>query len=158
MLQCNDYLNYNTTATDGAFADMITPEGDSQGRDVWDDYYALALEMANEAYANKNTQTVAQYLSGRQIQGQDVKYDPQYADTRLCDFTTGTVSSTCIAYSMRVLRMIAYGREARDLSIRMQYMNSARQQSLYTPGELGSPRSMQLLRPLHSLLTATRLR
>ena len=37
---------------------------------------------------------------------------------------------------MRVLRMIAYGREARDLSIRMQYMNSARQQSLYTPGEL----------------------
>lgn len=136
MSQCSDYLNYNTSATDGAFADMITPEGDSQGRDVWDDYYALALEMANEAYANKNTQTVAQYLSGKQIQGQDVKYDPQYADTRLCDFTTGTVSSTCIAYSMRVLRMIAYGREARDLSIRMQYMNSARQQSLYTPGEL----------------------
>lgn len=132
--QCSEYLNYNTTATDGAFADMITPEGDAEGNDVWDDYYALALEMA-QAAADRSTQTVAEFLNGRQINGEDVKYDTQYADVQLVNFTPGAVSTTYIAYSMRVLHMINYTRTERDLSIRMQYMNSARQQSLYTPGE-----------------------
>ena len=136
--QCNDYLNYNVEGyEEGAFKDMITPEGDAQGNDVWDEYYALAVEMAKSGYVDKNTQTVAEYLAGKKIAstGEDVKYDPQYADVRLCDFTTATTSKTMIAYSMRVLHMINYSREQRDVSIRMQYMNSARQQSLYTPGE-----------------------
>lgn len=134
--QCSDYLNYNTTAQEGVFKDMITPEGDAQGNDVWDEYYAIALEMANEAFSGKSRQTVAQFMSGKKVNGEDAKYDAQYANVRLSDFTTGTTSQTCIAYAMRVLRMINYSREQRDLSIRMQYMNSARQQSLYTPGEL----------------------
>ena len=135
--QCSEYLNYNTTATDGAFADMITPEGDAEGNDVWDDYYALALEMA-QAAADRSTQTVAEFLNGRQINGEDVKYDTQYADVQLVNFTPGAVSTTYIAYSMRVLRMINYTRTERDLSIRMQFMNSARQSPCTRPVRAGS--------------------
>ena len=122
MSQCNEYLNYNV-----------------EGNDVWDSYYALALEMATAAYVNGSQQTVREFLNGRTItdaegNAHEVKYDEQYADVKLADFTTATSSKTMLAYAMRVLRMINYTRTERDLSIRMQYMNSARQQSLYTVG------------------------
>ena len=138
--QCSEYLNYNVEGNEGgAFADMITPEGDAEGNDVWDEYYALALEMAaaaTSAVTSGSTETVREFMSGRTMaDGTEFKYDPQYADVELGDFTAGGTSQTRIAYSMRVLRMINYNRTDRDLSIRMQYMNSARQQSLYTPGE-----------------------
>ena len=140
MSQCNDYLNYNVEGyEEGAFVDMITPEGDAEGNDVWDGYYALAIEMASAGYVNKSPQTVREFLNGRKVTDaegveHEVKYDEQYADVKLVDFTTATSSKTMLAYAMRVLRMINYTRTERDLSIRMQYMNSARQQSLYTVG------------------------
>ncbi len=121
---CNDYLN-----VEGSFDDMITPENDN-----WDDYYTLATEMA-KAGMTGSTQTVAEFLNGKKVGGEDVAYDTQYANTRLCDFTTATVSSTRIAYAMRVLRMINYTRADRDVIIRMQTgMNTARDQLLGTTG------------------------
>ena len=82
-------------------------------------------------------ETVAEFLNGRKItingQETDIKYDTQYANVSLADFTTATVSTTGIAYSMRVLRMINYTRAERDILIRMQTgMNSVRDQTLYT--------------------------
>ncbi len=121
---CTDYLNVT-----GTFADMITPEHEN-----WDEYYALAKEMANEGMKGTPT-TVADYLNGKQIGGKDVAYDTQYANTRLCDFTTATTSQTRIAYAMRVLHMIGYTKADRDIVIRMQTgMNAARDQLLYTSG------------------------
>ena len=140
MSQCNEYLNYNVEGyEEGAFIDMITPEGDAEGNDVWDGYYALAIEMATAAYVNKSPQTVREFLNGRTVTDaegntHEVEYDEQYADVKLADFTVATSTHTGLAYAMRVLRMINYTRTERDLSIRMQYMNSARQQSLYTVG------------------------
>lgn len=143
VTQCSEYLNYNTTAKDGAFADMITPEGDSQDNDVWDAYYEIALEMAS-AGMNGDTRTVAEVLNGRQVtvqnaEGQevtlDVKYDTQYAGVQLSDFTMAATTNTRIAYAMRVLRMINYTRTERDILIRMQTgMNAVRDQTLYTAG------------------------
>ena len=124
MSICSDYLNET-----GDFADMITPE-DAE----WDEYYALAREMA-AAGMNSETTTVSAFLNGKQINGEDVDYDTQYAGTRLCDFTTGTTRQTRIAYAMRVLRMIGYTKADRDLVIRMQTgLNAARDQLLYTSG------------------------
>ena len=121
---CKDYLNVT-----GSFEDMITPENEN-----WDAYYDLAREMA-KAGMNGETKTVSEYLNGKQIGGEDVAYDTQYANTRLCDFTTAAVSSTRIAYSMRVLRMINYTQNDRDVIIRMQTgMNTARDQLLGTTG------------------------
>lgn len=141
--QCSEYLNYNTTAKDGAFADMITPEGDAQGNDVWDAYYEIALEMAS-AGMNGDTRTVAEALNGKQVTVKnaerqdvtlDVKYDPQYANIQLNQFTMASTSNTRIAYAMRVLRMINYTRTERDILIRMQTgMNAVRDQTLYTSG------------------------
>lgn len=135
--QCTEYLRYQDDGyEDGAFKDMITPEGDADGNDVWEQYYTVAEEMA-AASQTGDTRTVAEFLNGRKItidgQETDIKYDTQYANVRLADFTTATVSTTGIAYSMRVLRMINYTRAERDILIRMQTgMNSVRDQTLYT--------------------------
>ena len=136
--QCTEYLNYNTTAKDGAFKDMITPEGDAEGNDVWDQYYDVALEMAAEGM-NGSTKTVAEFLADKKItiggEETDIKYDTQYANVQLAQFTTATESTTRIAYAMRVLRMINYTRAERDILIRMETgMNSVHDQTLYTSG------------------------
>ena len=143
VAQCSEYLNYNTTAKDGAFKDMITPEGDAQGNDVWDAYYEIALELAS-AGMDGDTRTVAEALNGKQVtvknaEGQDVtldvKYDTQYAGVQLNNFTTSATATTRIAYAMRVLRMINYTRTERDILIRMQTgMNAVRDQTLHTSG------------------------
>lgn len=136
--QCTEYLRYQDDGYEnGAFKDMITPEGDADGNDVWEQYYAVATEMARASQNNDETRTVAEFLNGRKItidgQETDIKYDTQYANVRLVDFTTATVSTTGIAYAMRVLRMINYTRAERDILIRMQTgMNSVRDQTLYT--------------------------
>ena len=140
MSQCNEYLNYNTTAKDGAFKDMITPEGDAEGHDVWDAYYEVALEMAS---AN-NSKTVKEFLAGKQIEYMDeqgqkqtipLEYDTQYDGVKLSEFSTATTSKTRIAYAMRVLRMINYTRAERDILIRMVTgMNAVKDQTLYTQG------------------------
>ena len=130
MEQCEEYLNYNVEGYEnGAFADMITPEDEE-----WDEYYDLALEMAAASRAG-NTGTVADYLNGKQIGGEDVRYDTQYENVPLSEFTEATSVQTKIAYAMRVLRMINYTRAERDILIRMQTgMNAVRDQTLYTPG------------------------
>ena len=129
--QCVDFLNYQSAGADGAFVDMIAPEGDSSGdATAWDTYYAAARAMAAAA-ASGSTQTVAQWMSANYS---DLKYDEQYATTVLRTFVPGD-GSTYIAYSMRVLRMINLTKADRDLNIRMQYgLNSARDQLMYTAG------------------------
>ncbi len=121
---CEDYLNGT-----GSFADMITPESED-----WDEYYKLAKEMASAAQS-QSTKTVAEFLNGKKINGKDVAYDTQYANTQLVNFTNAATSNTKIAYSMRVLKMIGYTRADRDIVIRMQYgLNAAKDQLLYAKG------------------------
>ena len=135
--QCDEYLNYDQEGyEDGAFKDMITPEGDAQGNDVWDQYYEIARRMASDGM-NGSTQTVSEFLAGETItiDGEEtpVKYDEQYANVRLSDFTTAVTSQTRIAYAMRVLRMNSYTRVERDILIRMVTgMNAVHDQTLYT--------------------------
>lgn len=141
--QCEDFLNYNDDAynqaleaegRENAFSGMITPEGDAEGNDVWDEYYQLARDMAAAATGSDSNKTVAQYLSDKTINGEAAKYDTQYAEVRLRDFDPGD-GSTYLAYSMRVLRLVNFRKEDRDLCIRMQYgLNSARDQLMYTTG------------------------
>ncbi len=138
--QCIEFLNYQEEGyADGAFKDMITPDGDAAGNDVWDQYYTIVRDMAAAARGGE-TKTVQAYLADKQITLDDgskvpVSYDPQYANVALNAFTPGD-GETYIAYSMRVLRMINLTKIDRDLNIRMQYgLNSARDQLMYTPGE-----------------------
>ncbi|MDE7296966.1 MAG: hypothetical protein K2N84_06850 [Clostridia bacterium] len=144
--QCSDFLNYQT-ATDGAFKDMITPDGfadttdKTQGRAIWDHYYNIALAMAADSIptSSKNGQTVEQWFASNP-QFTDyggsgaVRYDTQYKDVVLKNFTGE--NGTNISFAMKVLRMVCFTYAERDLNIRMQYgLNSARDASMYTEDE-----------------------
>ncbi len=143
--QCKDLLNYNnkeySNYANGAFKDMITPDGDSEGNDVWDQYYEIAKEMGDEAYSGNGSQTVAQFLAGKKITLKDntqvdVKFDPDFADTKL-DKTSfaeaDTTATSRYSFAMKVLRMVAFTQKDFDLLIRMQYgLNSVRDSSMYT--------------------------
>ncbi len=147
--QCKEFFDYQKVGADGAFADMLTPEGWStmqyynadgsvnetvaaEAKELWNGYYTLAKEMA-QAAKEGSTQTVEQYLNGKQVNGEAVKYDPQYKDLVLKNFAGDT---TKISTAMKVLRMVTYTRNDRDLNIRMQYgLNAVRDSSMYTYNE-----------------------
>lgn len=144
--QCSDFLYYQSNA-DGAFKDMITPDGFStttdktEGRAIWDHYYNIALAMAADSLptSSKRDQTVEQWFASNP-QFTDyggsgaVRYDTQYKDVLLSKFTGE--SGTNISFAMKVLRMVCFTYAERDLNIRMQYgLNSARDASMYTEDE-----------------------
>ena len=147
--QCKDFVNYKTAGKDGAFGEktpMLTPEGfwdtesDTVGKDVWDYYYGIALDMEEAARDSKtNSQTVAQFLAGKKHRAdgktdstEDLRYDHSYDNVRLSEFA-GATEETKVAYAMKVLRMVSYRAKDRDLNIRMQYgLNAVRDSSMYT--------------------------
>ena len=131
MDQCEDFLNYKdatyneSLGRENAFAGMITPDDST-----WGEYYKLAREMET-ASRNGSTQTVAQFLTGKTVNGAAAKYNSDYANTVLSTFT-GTQESR-LAYAMRVLNMVNFDRQDRDLNMRMEYgINSVRDQLMYT--------------------------
>lgn len=134
--QCKDFVNYKTAGANGAFSDMLTPEGfwdtsAADAQEVWDGYYALALQM-DQLAKEESTQTVDQFLAGKKVKGADVKYDTSYGSTTFKEFAKGETTSR-LAYAMKVLRMVTYRADDRDINIRMQYgLNSVRDSSMYT--------------------------
>lgn len=134
--QCIDFLNYQTAGADGAFKDMITPEGfydttdPATGKAIWDHYYAIAKEMAAASYSS--SLTVGEWIQTKKDYNSDAvaRYDEQYKDVPLNKFVG---ESTHISFAMKVLRMVNFDKTDRDLNIRMQYgLNSVRDSSMYT--------------------------
>lgn len=138
--QCEDFLKYNDTTYDNyennAFKDMITPDGDAAGNDVWDIYYDYAVELAKTARTEKSSSTgmtVKSYVEAHSTlsNGTAVKYNADFADTKLADFAGNATS--LLAFSMKVLNMVNFDRADRDLNMRMAYgLNAARDQLMYT--------------------------
>ena len=136
--QCEEFVNYKELGENGAFKDMLTPEGFyddatlEAGKATWDHYYAIALEMEEAAKAN-STQTVDEFLANKKHSDNTspIRYDKSYGSRRLADFTgEGTAR---IAFAMKVLRMVTYRADDRDINIRMQYgLNGVRDSSMYT--------------------------
>lgn len=144
--QCSEFLYFQSSEyANGSFKDMITYEGFStttdatEGRAIWDYYYEIACAMAKDSLnsANKSV-TVAQWIAQTDYTDYGgsgtVRYDEQYADTTLGEFTGG--NNTNISFAMKVLRMVAFTYADRDLNIRMQYgLNSVRDSSMYTESD-----------------------
>ncbi len=135
--QAVEMLNYQSDEykTDGAFKNMITPEGSAtvtgaEGKALWDYYYGLVCEMDALAQSG-STQTVAEFMEGKKEPGgADAKYDPQYADTTFNNFT-GEISKK--AFAMKILYMTTFTKADRDLNMRMQYgVNGVRDSAMYT--------------------------
>ena len=136
--QCKDFVNYKELGENGAFKDMLTPEGFyddatiEAGKATWDYYYDIALEM-EEAAKNSDTRTVDEFLANKKHSDgtSAIRYDKSYGSRRLADFTgEGTAR---IAFAMKVLRMVTYRADDRDINIRMQYgLNAVRDSSMYT--------------------------
>ncbi len=156
--QMEQFVDYQKYGADGAFKDMITPEGFSttqyytynddgsvtvnpagqaEAKEIWDGYYKLALEMERlVTNTEQNSTTVSQYLEGKTItvggQAQAVKYDPAYANTPFANFA-GSTKTAFLGYAMKVLRMVPLNRMTREINIRMQCgLNAARDSTMYT--------------------------
>ncbi len=113
--QCDDFYK-----NDGDFADMITPDDASK----WDPAYKIAKEMyaAGSASATSST-SISTWMS--------TNYPNQKYDTAFGSDPLSSLKS--LAYSMKVLYMIAYKEADRDLSLRMQYgLNATRDSAMYT--------------------------
>lgn len=139
--QCSDFLNFQKAGYENkSFKDMLTPEGfantadATEGRQIWDYYYVIARKMAQDSLGSGNSQTVSQWIAqngGQYNKYGEIKYDPQYANTQLKEFTGE--GGTNIGFAMKVLRMVAFTYADRDLNIRMQYgLNSVRDATMYT--------------------------
>ncbi len=140
--QCKELLGYQSDEykTTGAFKDMITPDGDAEGNDVWDQYYAIAKEMGDAAYKNQGG-TVEQFLADKTIKLDNgttvaVKYDADFKDVNLDNQSFAAADTTAksrYSFAMKVLQMVAFRKSDFDLLIRMQYgLNSVRDSSMYT--------------------------
>lgn len=149
--QCKEFFDYQTAGADGAFADMITPEGFSttqyynadgtvnaagaaEAKEIWDYYYNVAREMGKAAFAN-STKTVEQFLADyKDYDGTGkIRYDEQYKDIVLGNAEQYAKTSSGISTAMKILKMTTFTRADRDLNIRMQYgLNAVRDSSMYT--------------------------
>ncbi len=140
--QTEEFLNYNKSGhEDGAFKDMLTPEGfaDSAtpeaGKAAWDWYYQLvnAMADASKRSATENL-TVKQYLDSYDTANcptGSIRYDTSY-DTMLLKNFDGP-DNTNRSIVMKILRMSPFTRSDRDLNVRMQYgLNAVRDSSMYT--------------------------
>ena len=148
--QCKDFFNYQTAGADGAFSDMITPEGFSttqyynadgtvnesgaaEAKKIWDYYYGIAKEMGKAAIGG-SSQTVEQFLADKKdYDGTGtIRYDAQYKDVVLGSSAYAKETSG-ISTAMKILKMTTFTRADRDLNIRMQYgLNAVRDSSMYT--------------------------
>ncbi len=150
MDQMQQFVDYQKYGNNGAFKDMITPEGTSdmqyynadgsvntavaaQAKTLWDAYYQVARDM-EKAAQNESEQTVKEFLAQSKyatVGGKPLKYNTAYDDTVLKTFTgEGTAR---LAYSMKVLNMVALSRSDREINLRMQYgLNAVRDSTMYT--------------------------
>ena len=119
--QCNEF--YDKT---GDFADMVTPDDGAK----WDAVYTVAQNMRKAAVSDSGN-TVGNWLATNgkiTVDGKEetVVYDTSFANTKLADLLD-------LSYAMKVLKMVAYKKADRDLSLRMQYgLNATRDSAMYT--------------------------
>ena len=120
--QCIDYLYFQDEAhQDGQFKNMITPEGNAAGEDVWDEYYEIARDLV--AHNNDTSTTLEKFMHDN--------YPNNVYDTTFADYTLNDIVD--LAFAMKVLYMISYTYDDRNLSLRMQAgLNSVRDSAMYT--------------------------
>lgn len=134
--QCKEFVDYKTYGANGAFKDMLTPEGFAdtaagEGAAIWAAYYALAEDMEELAKADSDM-TVKQFMDQHAtVAGMPARYNKSYDNTKFSEFTGDGVAR--LAFAMKVLRMVTYRADDRDINIRMQYgLNGVRDSSMYT--------------------------
>ena len=147
--QMEQFVNYQDPANaDGAFKDMLTPEGFSdmryykadgtpdetvaaEAKKIWDRYYEIALAMQDLARTN-STQTVGDFLKTQNVYGEAVKYNKDFENTTFNTFV-GSTEKARLANAMKVLNMVALWRSDREINLRMQYgLNAVRDSTMYT--------------------------
>lgn len=124
--QIESYAKYmdEKYLTDGDFRYMITPDNTADNLNPnnpmsWTDAYALAWTMAN----TKGKTTVADWMAQNYP---NYNYNQNYAE-----YTMAKVKTVSIA--MRVLNMISYNYNSRDIAVRMTSgLNAARDSAMYT--------------------------
>ncbi len=150
MDQMQQFVDYQKYGNNGAFKDMLTPEGFSdmkyynddgsvnntvaaEAKTLWEAYYAVARDMAKEAIGGSE-QTVKQFLAQSKYQtvgGKALRYNTAYDNTTLKTFTGE--GDARLAYAMKVLNMVALSRPDREINLRMQYgLNAVRDSTMYT--------------------------
>ncbi len=148
--QMEQFVDYQKYGSEGAFKDMITPEGTAtmkyydengkvdetvaaQAKSIWDQYYAIAQKMNGLVNnASQNNKTVAEILKDEKVNGEAVKYDATYANTQIKSFS-GSSTTDFLAFCMKVLRMVPMTKMNREINIRMQYgLNAVRDSTMYT--------------------------
>ncbi len=145
--QMVEFVNYQDYP-DGAFKDILTPEGfadmkyykadgsvdtavAAKAKEIWDGYYKLALDMRELARA-KSSQTVKAFLEGKTVAGEAVRYNHAFETTSFNTFV-GSSATDYLANAMKVLNMVALWRMDREINLRMQYgLNAVRDSTMYT--------------------------
>lgn len=116
--QCEEFLLYQHEdyKETGSFKNMITPDGNAAGEDVW----ASTYEKARQLVAAKDG-TLAEWCTAN-----NVAFDPNYGSDKVSDIGD-------LAYAMKVLYLVTYNKSDRDLALRMQTgMNAVRDTTMYT--------------------------
>ena len=152
-----DYVNYNTTAgADGAFANMITPEGNREGTLT---VTAEEVTLANSYLSTLSTQTGISYtLEGTTLTGEDIWYFAvaaanlmyndysrqragdwveehfpslvPYINPFFSDLRTKEFSGANFGY--KVLNMVSLDRVSRNLQAKMPAVNGAADSGTFT--------------------------
>ncbi len=152
-----DYVNYNTTAgTDGAFAKMITPEGNREGTLA---VTAEEVTLANSYLSTLSTQTGISYtLEGTTLTGEDIWYFAvaaanlmynDYSRQRAGDWVEENFPSLVpyinpffselrtkefsgANFGYKVLNMVSLDRASRNLQAKMPAVNGAADSGTFT--------------------------
>lgn len=153
-----DFLKYQNVE-DGAFKNMITPEGYSttkyynedgtvnaagkaEAEEIWDYYYGIIQAMNVTASSTSGSsytvkQFIDEYVSKNPAPASvgEVTWNHDYDEKTLVGSSDSalTKDQSYRASAMKVLNMQTYTRADRDVNIRMQYgLNSARDSAMYT--------------------------
>lgn len=155
--QNNDYVNYNTTAgEDGAFAKMITPEGNRENKLT---VTAEEVELANSYLSTLTTQEGISYtLSGTELTGEDIWHFAvaaanlmynDYSRKRAGDWVEDNFPSLVpylnpyfselrtkefagANFGYKVLNMVSLDRASRNLQAKMPAVNGAADSGTFT--------------------------
>ncbi len=150
MDRMQEFVDYQKYGAEGAFKDMLTPEGFSdmqyynddgtvnetvaaEAKVLWEAYYDIAREMEKAALAG-DSRTVQEFLSQvgqANVGGRPLRYNTAYNYLRLCDFRGN--GSANLAYAMKVLNMVTLTRSDRELNLRIQCgLNAVRDSTMFT--------------------------
>lgn len=154
--QMQQFVDYQKFGANGAFKDMLTPEGFSnmkyyddngnpdpvvaaQAKTIWDEYYKLALDMEKVRLSDDaaaKAKTVKQYLEGKTVNGAPVVYNHAFENVTFNEFV-GSSTTSYLAYAMKIFNMVPLWRDDREINLRMQCgLNAVRDSTMYTYNDL----------------------